>query len=137
MMVRDVRGEAMKTLMKIGALAKEAGVTVDTVRFYERRGLMPTPARRASGYRVYEPEAADRIRLIKRLQSFGLPLDEILGLLAMVDDGTATCPNQRSRFEAVVARIDQQVKELKATRTKILSALEQCDQGHCSFVWRS
>lgn len=73
--------------MKIGQVADEAGVSVDTVRFYERRGVLPAPDRMPSGYRTYTPAAVQRIRLARRLQTLGLTLDEVIGALHATDRG--------------------------------------------------
>src|ERR687891_378201 len=67
--------------MKIGQVADRAGVSIDTVRFYERRGVLPVPERTASGYRTYTPATVDRIRLARRLQQLGLTLDEAIDAL--------------------------------------------------------
>jgi MerR family transcriptional regulator, copper efflux regulator len=68
--------------IQIGDLAKRAGVTVDTVRFYERRRLLPSAPRSSGGFRLFTPEAVERIRFIKQAQELGFSLDEIKGLLA-------------------------------------------------------
>ena len=69
--------------MKIGEFAHDAGVNVQTVRYYERRGLLPEPDRRPSGYREYGPDALDRLHFIKRAQELGFTLTEIRELLAL------------------------------------------------------
>jgi DNA-binding transcriptional MerR regulator len=119
--------------MKIGQLARTAGVTVDTVRFYERRGVLPQPARLPSGYRVYTPAAVERIRLAKQLQALGLTLDEVIDALHAADSGTATCASERWRLEGVVERIDAQIAELHTARANVLDVLADCDSGHCRF----
>ena len=119
--------------MKIGELATSAGVSVDTIRFYERRGLLQLPPRRASGYRTYTPTAVDRVRLIKSAQALGLTLDEVVDFLALLDQGKATCENQRPRLRAVVERLDQEIARLSATRTKIAGLLQRCEIGDCSL----
>lgn len=124
----------MSLPLSIGTVAKRAGVTVDTVRFYERRGILPAPERRSSGYRIYAANVVDRIRLVKDLQSLGLPLDEIVELLRMFDEGTATCENQQPRFEAVLARIDEELASLQATRNHIAQVLKRCKTGTCSLL---
>lgn len=72
----------METLT-IGQLAKNAGVNIETIRYYERRGLIPEPPRRESGYRQYSPEFVTRIQFIKRAQELGFSLNEIAELLAL------------------------------------------------------
>jgi DNA-binding transcriptional MerR regulator len=122
--------------MKIGQVAREAGVSIDTVRFYERRGVLPEPARLASGYRVYEPATVERIKLARRLQALGLTLDEVIDALHTTDRGTATCASERWRLEAVLDRIDAQIAELRGARKEVRSVLAACDAGRCVFAAR-
>lgn len=119
--------------LKIGAVAKAAGVTVDAVRFYERRGILPAPQRRASGYRIYRETAVERIQFVKQLQTLGFSLDDILEVLGMLDSGAATCSNQQPRFAAVLQRIDDEMSALQATRNKISEVIERCQAGQCSL----
>src|SRR6266487_5982261 len=88
--------------MKIGQVAREAGVSIDTVRFYERRGVLPAPERRPSGYRMFTETAVPRIRMARSLQSLGFTLDEVIDALRAHDAGGATCDSERWRLEAVV-----------------------------------
>ncbi len=120
--------------MKIGELATRAGVSVDTVRFYEKRGLLPAPPRRASGYRIYTDRAVERIRWVKFVQGLGLDLDEIREVLAMLEQGSASCENQRPRLSAVVDRLDRQIAGLVHTRARIAGFLENCERGHCALA---
>lgn len=119
--------------MKIGEVAAAAGVSVDTVRFYERRGVLPIPERMASGYRTYAPATVARIQLARRLQALGLTLDEVIDALHVSDRGDASCQSERWRLEAVLDRIDAQVAELQATRREIRRVMTACDQGECVF----
>jgi DNA-binding transcriptional MerR regulator len=119
--------------VKIGHIAREAGVTVDTVRFYERRGVLPQPARSPSGYRMYTPTAIERIKLAKQFQALGLSLDEIVDALHAADSGTVTCSSERWRLERVIERIDAQIVRLETVRSNVLDVLADCDSGHCRF----
>ncbi|WP_406051378.1 MerR family transcriptional regulator [Kribbella sp. NBC_00889] len=119
--------------MKIGQVAHDAGVTVDTVRYYERRGVLPTPQRESSGYRRYTSEAADRIRLAKSLQALGFTLDEIVDALRSLEDGDATCANQRWRLEQVLNRIDTKLAHLQRVRENTMTVLEASHTGHCTI----
>jgi len=119
--------------MKIGQVAKDAGVTVDTVRFYERRGVLAVPEREPSGYRRYQQDAADRIRLTKSLQALGFTLDEVVDALHNLDDGEATCENQRWRLETVRDRIDAKLTHLHRLRDNVTAALEASHAGQCPF----
>lgn len=117
--------------MKIGQVARAAGVSVDTVRFYERRGILPAAGRRPSGYREFDRGAVERIRTAKALQELGFTLDEVAGALAAHDRGGATCDSERWRLEAVVARFDAKIAELVRARQAAAEALEDCRSGHC------
>lgn len=120
--------------MKIGEVAEQAQVSVDTVRFYERRGLLPIPERTPSGYRTYAPATVERIRLARRLQALGLTLDEVIDALHATDSGDVTCASERWRLEAVVERIDAKVAELRSVRREVTKVMEACDRGSCVFA---
>ena len=123
----------MHEALKIGQLASRSGVSIDTVRFYERRGVLPPPRRRESGYRQYSSATVERIRFTKSLQALGFSLDDIVAVLRDVDAGVATCEQQRPRFEAVLSRIDEKIAELQTVRRKLKSTLVRCGAGRCSF----
>jgi len=120
--------------MKIGQVASEADVTIDTVRFYERRGVLPEPQRRPSGYREYAPSAVQRIRMARMLQQLGFTLDEIIEMLQAHDAGTATCDSERWRLEGALDRIDAKIAELRRTRRLMSTAIQECRTGRCRFA---
>lgn len=120
--------------MKIGEVAKQAGVSVDTVRFYERRGVVPSAQRRPSGYREFTKSAIERIRTAKALQDMGLTLDEVIDALHAHDTGGATCESERWRLEAVVNRIDTKIAEMQRARQNTLGILEDCRAGRCRLT---
>jgi DNA-binding transcriptional MerR regulator len=117
--------------MKIGEVARQAGVSVDTDRFYERVGVLPEPPRRPSGYRDYEHRTIDRIRLTRELQAIGFSLPEIVDALAAHDAGDATCASERWRLQVVLDRVDAKLSELTALRTRIVDAQSACESGAC------
>jgi len=119
--------------MKIGQVAAHADVTVDTVRFYERRGVLPPPQRRASGYREYTMDAVERIRMARALQQLGLSLDEVIDGLRAHDAGETSEASQLWRLEAVVDRIDAKIVELRRTRRNITRTIAECRAGRCRF----
>jgi DNA-binding transcriptional MerR regulator len=120
--------------VKIGEVARSAGVSVDTVRFYERRGVLPEADRRPSGYRVFPESAADRIRSAKALQDLGFTLDEVVDALHAHDTGDATCETERWRLEAVVARLDERIAQLQRVRRNAAGCLDDCRAGCCRLV---
>jgi MerR family mercuric resistance operon transcriptional regulator len=100
--------ESTQTLTT-GRLARRAGVGIDTVRFYERRGLLPAPARTPAGYRVYGTSAVERIRFIRRAKLLGFSLDEISALLALQDHGgrkSAVKDLARRKIDEIETRIE-------------------------------
>jgi MerR family mercuric resistance operon transcriptional regulator/MerR family copper efflux transcriptional regulator len=122
--------------VKIGELARQAGVSVDTVRFYERVGVLPPPARTESGYRDYEPDIIDRIRLTRELQAIGFTLNDAIDALAAHDAGGATCESERWRLQAALDRVDAKLAELTALRGRIVAAQDACEHGRCLLVRR-
>src|SRR3954453_379239 len=119
--------------MRIGQIAGEAGVSVDTVRFYGRVGVLPPPARTQSGYRDYAPGTVERIRLTRELQTIGFTLNDAVDALAAHDAGGATCESERWRLQTVLDRVDAKLDELNDLRSRIVQAQEACVQGHCLF----
>jgi DNA-binding transcriptional MerR regulator len=125
--------------MKIGQVASEAGVSIDTVRYYERRGVLPAAPRTATGYRVYTETAVARIRLTRRLQSLGLSLDEIIAALHAQDTGHASgslepCASQRWRLREALDRIESRIADLARVRGEVRAALDACEAGSCGVL---
>ena len=120
--------------MKIGQVASEAEVTIDTVRFYERRGVVPSPTRRPSGFREYPASTVDRIRMARSLQKLGFTLDEIIEMLHAHDAGTATCDSEQWRLERALDRIDTKIADLHRTRRLITTTMQECRTGQCRFT---
>ncbi|SEG95521.1 MerR family transcriptional regulator, mercuric resistance operon regulatory protein/MerR family transcriptional regulator, copper efflux regulator [Nonomuraea solani] len=120
--------------MKIGRVAREAGVSVDTVRFYERRGILPAAERRPSGYRIFDATAVERIRMAKALQELGFTLDEVVDALTAHDQGGATCESERWRLEAVVDRLDAKIADLTRARQAAAESLRDCQGGRCRLT---
>lgn len=107
--------------MKIGQLAKRAGVNVETIRFYERKGLITQPSRHTGGYRQYPHEAIVKIRFIKRAKELGFSLTEIAELLSLQANPRATCADVKLRAESKISTIHERMKDLQ----KIKRSLEQ------------
>ena len=119
-------------ILKIGQVAREAGVSVDTVRFYEQCGVLPIPDRLASGYRTYTPTTVYRILLARRLQALGLKLTEVVAAMAAISAGTVD-ESDRAQFANVLDRIDAQIADLQATKAEVQRVLAACATGHCDF----
>ena len=107
-------------------LAKAAGVNVETLRYYERRGLLPEPPRRDSGYRMYPPENVERLRFIKGAQELGFTLDEISQLLTLRVDEEATAGDIRRQSQEKVAQIDAKIAALQHMRDALTNLIGQC-----------
>jgi DNA-binding transcriptional MerR regulator len=120
--------------VKIGQVAQQADVSIDTVRFYERRGVLPTPQRRPSGYRVYSQSTVERIRAARAMQNLGLTLDEVIDALSSHDAGGATCDSELWRLEAVLARIDDKIAALRRERRNLVATIKDCRAGRCRFA---
>jgi Zn(II)-responsive transcriptional regulator len=103
----------------IGRLARECGITVDTVRYYEREGLLAPPRRARSGYRLYGTDALVRLRFIRHAKTLGFSLDEIKELLALRVDRTKTCADVRSRAQAKIADIGHRIESLERMKTAL------------------
>lgn len=113
--------------LTIGQVARQAGVGVETVRFYERDGLLEQPARGQSGYRQFTTDVIGRLRFIKQAQWLGFTLKEIRELLALKLDPTATRSEVRRRAEAKVADIDQRIADLRRMKKSLTPLIEACD----------
>jgi DNA-binding transcriptional MerR regulator len=120
--------------VKIGEVAQRAGVSVDTVRFYERRGVLPAARRRPSGYRIFDESTVERIETAKELQSLGFTLDEVVDALTAHDAGGTSCESERWRLEVVVDRIDTKIAELRRVRRNTVKILQECRHGRCRFT---
>lgn len=115
--------------LTIGRLAKQAGINLETVRYYERRGLLPKPPRSASGYRLFPAEAARRLGFIRRAQELGFSLGEIRELLSLRMSAAARSTDVRRRAEAKIADIEAKIRSLdsiKRTLRKLANACEGC-----------
>jgi DNA-binding transcriptional MerR regulator len=109
-------------------------VGVDTIRYYERLGVLPAAPRRSSGYRVFDETTVERIKLVKQLQDLGLTLHEIESMLRAIGNLDASCAEESTKISAALARTDEKIAALMATRNKLKLALRRCTRGECSIV---
>ena len=114
--------------MTIGKLADSAGVNVATVRYYERRGIIPEPPRTDSGYRQYNAGAVSRLRFIKRAQDLGFTLEEIEDLLALRVDDTAACQAVESATRTKLASVESKIRELERLRAVLRRLVHSCEE---------
>lgn len=117
--------------LTIGAVAKRVGVAIDTIRYYEREGLLPEPERRASGYRSYDEGAVRQLRFIRRAKDLGFTLEEIRDLLALSADRHRGVKAVKQRAEQRLAAIDARIAELTRVRDGLEQLVDACP-GHGS-----
>ena len=115
----------MTEKMTISRLADAAGVNVETVRFYQRSGLIDAPPRPYSGYRTYGSEDVRRIRFIKRAQRLGFTLDEVASLLKL--EGSQTCASTRDLAARKLALVETKINDLFAMKTALAAMVSRCD----------
>ena len=121
--------------LTIGKLAKQANVTIETIRYYQRKGLLDEPIKPATGYRLYPSEAIFKIQFIKRAQLCGFSLKEILELISL-DSGH--CSDVKKIAEKKRQQIDDQIKDLTALRDVLDGLVQGCENNtsvqHCSLI---
>ena len=114
--------------LTIGRVAAQAGVNLETLRYYERRGLLPKPARGRSGYRLFRPDDVRRVKFIKHAQMLGFSLNEIAELLSLRVDRGTTCADIKQRAEKKILAINEKIQGLKHMK-KALSAMSASCRG--------
>jgi DNA-binding transcriptional MerR regulator len=119
--------------LRIGAVARRAGVSIDTVRYYERRGVLRPAGRLPSGYRLYTERAVARIRLARQLQGLGMTLEEIAATLRAHDEG-GDCATERWRLEAARDRVAAEVTRLARIGAELDAVLAHCTEGRCDLL---
>lgn len=127
----------------IGQLAASAGIKPDSVRFYERSGLLPKPQRNATGYRVYDQAAVNRLRFIKKAQSLGFSLDEVRRILSLQGQGGATCRSVVAMAVATLQETEVKLRDLQKFRDSLaanvkrwekLPARRNCAAEFCDLI---
>ncbi len=115
--------------MKIGDLARATGTKVETVRFYERSGLLPIPARTSGNYRAYDSAHLKRLSFIRRARDLGFTLDQVRELLMLADDRAQSCAAVDEIAGAHLAAIDRKIADLTALRGELDRMLGSCRKG--------
>lgn len=115
--------------MKIGRLAALTDCKIETIRYYEKIGLLPEPARTGGGYRVYDDQHMKRLSFIRRCRELGFTIDEIRGLLTLVDGGNYTCGDIKKLTLEHVDSIRQKIKDLKKLEKTLSIIASQCSGG--------
>jgi DNA-binding transcriptional MerR regulator len=112
--------------MRIGELALEAGVNPQTLRYYERRGLLEAARGASSGFREYSRDAVRQVRFIRRAQDLGFTLEEIRDLLVLWPDSATSCPIVQARARATLERIDAKLADLREMRGALSKYVAAC-----------
>ncbi len=112
--------------MTIGQVARQAGVGVETIRFYERAGLIEEPPRRDSGYRQYSADVVKRLLFIKRAKELGFSLKEIQELLTLRVDPETTCTDVKRQAEAKIADIEHKIADLMRMKEALVRVADAC-----------
>jgi MerR family mercuric resistance operon transcriptional regulator len=114
--------------LTIGHIARSAGVNIETVRYYQRRGLVALPPKRSRGFRYYTPATISRVRFIKRAQALGMSLKEVQRLMKL--DAKGACTENRSLAVAKLALVEKRLLDLAKLRDVLQGLVAACDQPH-------
>lgn len=117
--------------LRVGELAEAVGIAADTVRYYERAGLLPPPARTPGGYRLYDPSAIDRLLFIQGAQRLGLRLREIVDLLAIRDTGACPCGPAAEVLRQRLAELDAEMARLARLRVQLVAMVDALPGEGC------
>jgi DNA-binding transcriptional MerR regulator len=122
---------AIERGLRVGELAEAVGATSDTIRYYERAGLLPPPRRTPAGYRTYDVLAVDRLRFIQGAQRLGLRLADIRDLLSVRDTGSCACGPAEDLLAQRLAEVDAEIARLSALRHEMLAMLDGLTGADC------
>lgn len=122
-------GKSAKNGWTIGALARETGVKVETIRFYEREGLIPSPPRTAGNYRLYGSAHVRRLIFIRRARNLGFPLDGVRALLALADQPDRPCGEVDALVIAQEREVERKIADLVRLRDALDRLAHQCRSG--------
>jgi DNA-binding transcriptional MerR regulator len=126
--------------MKIGEVAKQTGIGIEALRFYEKLGLLGTPARTSSGYRIYGQDVLDRLDFIKRAQMLGFSLAEVKRIIDDKQAGLSPCSEVREIVRNRLQELDERMAEMRRYRKELAQALSEWDEigdveGHiCGLI---
>ena len=129
-----------RTLYKIGEVSKRSGVGIETLRFYEKSGLVDRPSRTASGYRVYDRAILERLAFIKKAQMLGFSLDEIRELIDHKRAGESPCGHVRAKVKSRLQDLDERIRQMMLYRDELAAELKQWEktresEGHvCGLI---
>ena len=111
--------------MLAGDVAKQLGIGVQTLHYYEREGLIPPPPRSGSGYRLFTPELVDRVRFIRKAQAIGLPLAEVKDIMRLTEEGSSPCARVHAALTDKLREVNGKLRELESFRDELASLIER------------
>jgi len=120
--------------MKISELSQATGVDVDTIRYYEKAGLLPEPARAANGYRSYGDDHLERLAFVRHCRALDIPLADVQSLLDFVDGARDESGDIEALIEAQLKRVRARLKSLRALERQLAHLRERCDADHASHA---
>jgi MerR family mercuric resistance operon transcriptional regulator len=120
---------AQSVWIQIGELSRRTGCNIETIRYYERIGLLPAPARSAARYRVYGTGDVRRLTFIRRARELGFTLDAVRALLGLSGDGSAACPEVRELAANHLAEVRAKIADLQAMEHVLANAVRRCAAG--------
>ncbi|MGB3738578.1 MAG: helix-turn-helix domain-containing protein [Pontixanthobacter sp.] len=115
--------------MRIGELARATGVKTETIRYYEREGILAAPPRTQANYRDYGPNETSRLHFIRRARNLGFSMAQVRELLDLADDKSQSCAEVDVLTRTHLFEVDRKIAELKSLRTELSRMLENCEQG--------
>ncbi|MTJ04010.1 MAG: helix-turn-helix domain-containing protein [Sediminimonas qiaohouensis] len=113
-----------------GELARETGCNIETIRYYEKTGLLPDPPRTAAGYRIYSASHLGRLRFILRARELGFPMEDIRGLLGLDDGAAPNCAEVKARTERHLADVRAKIADLRRVETVLAETAAKCSGDH-------
>ncbi|MCM1982376.1 heavy metal-responsive transcriptional regulator [Lyngbya confervoides] len=114
-------------MLKVSQVSDQLGINPQTIYFYERIGLIPSPRRNESGYRLFSAVDVERLTFIARAKQLGLSLEDIREVLALREDQSLTCPEIQQRLRAKVAEIDQNIQQLLTLKSELMHWVDRCE----------
>ena len=120
---------AKHEVISIGRLAKQSGVNIETIRYYERIGILPEPTRSEGGYRLYRPDDAERLRFVRRARDLGLSLDDVRRLLSLADQESSSCRKVLDLAAHHLTDIRARIDDLKRMEQVLSRLVQACAKG--------
>jgi DNA-binding transcriptional MerR regulator len=125
---KNMNASPERSMLKIGEVAKLSGIGIETPRFYERSGVLESPARTESGYRLYDAGVLERLAFIKQAQALGFSLDEVKRIIDDARAGTSPCDEVRAIVRRRLQELDERLREMRRYRTELAKTLAEWDR---------